>query len=149
MSEVSRRKAFLSIMLLLKKKYGSNTSIVNLESLNQFIPYNYFRMESLLSIENIVKKDKLDLQGTYSRKYARFYFQGNLYKFLFPCFGLAPGPYIFTKPLKVPLVFFRRLGNLIIIYLDGMLNIGKSVEETLVYRDTVILLMQELGFVIN
>ena len=114
-------------------------------------------MESLLSIENIVKKDKLDLQGAYfciplsedSRKYGRFYFQGNLYKFLFPCFGLAPGPYTFTKPLKVPLVFFRRLGNLIIIYLDDMLNIGKSVEETLVCRDTVSLLMQELGFVIN
>ena len=40
------------------------------------------------------------------------------------------------------------LSNLIMIYLD-MLIIGKSVEETLVYGDAVILLMQELVFVIN
>ena len=39
------------------------------------------------------------------------------------------------------------LSNLIMIYLD-MLIIGMSVEETLVYGDTVILLMQELVFMI-
>ena len=111
-------------------------------------------MESLLLIENTVKKNKLDLKDTYfrsplsedARKYARFYWKGNLYKFFCPCFGLVPGPYIFTKSLKVPVVFLRRLSSLIIIYQDDMLIIGKSVEETLVYRDKVILLMQELGF---
>ena len=111
-------------------------------------------MESLLLIENTVKKDKLDLKDTYfsiplsedSRKYARFYWKGNLYKFFCPCFGLVRGSYIFTKPLKIPVFFPRRLGSLIIIYLDDMLIIGKSVEETLFYRDKVILLMQELGF---
>ena len=36
-----------------------------------------------------------------------------------------------------------------IIYLDGMLPMGHSIEKTIVCRDTVIFLLQHLGFVIN
>ena len=38
---------------------------------------------------------------------------------------------------------------LIIIYLDDMLLIDHTIEETLVARDTVIFLLQPLGFVLN
>ena len=43
----------------------------------------------------------------------------------------------------------RRLNILIIIYLDDMLLIGHIIEETLMARDTVIFLLQKLGFVLN
>ena len=43
----------------------------------------------------------------------------------------------------------RRLNILIIIYLDDMLLIDHTIEETLVARDTVIFLLQPLGFVLN
>ena len=58
-------------------------------------------------------------------------------------------PYIFTKHLKVPVAFLLQLGSLIINNLDDMLVIGKSLEETLVYRHILIILMQQLSFVIN
>ena len=116
-----------------------------------------------LSHRDIVKKGdftcKLKLKGGYfcmslpedSRKYVRFYWQGNLYQFFCLCFGLAPAPYIFTKLLKVKVqvAFLHRVGTLIIIYLEDMLILSKSVGEILVYKDTIILLMQELGFVIR
>lgn len=80
----------------------------------------------------------------------RLYWQGNLHQFICHCFDLSPTLYIFTKHLKVLVAFLRRLGTLIIIYLNYMLIIAKSVEETLVYKDrVVILLMQAVGFVIN
>ena len=89
---------------------------------------------------------KLDLKDAYfciplaenAKKYVRFYWKGNVYQFLCLCFGLSPAPYIFTKRLKVPMAFLRCLGTLIIIYLGDML-----------FRDTVILLLEELGYVIN
>ena len=63
--------------------------------------------------------------------------------------SLSPAPYILTKFLKVPIAFLCKLETVIIIYLDNILIIGTSVKETLNFRDTVILLLQELNFVIN
>ena len=42
-----------------------------------------------------------------------------------------------------------RLGIRLAIYLDDMLIIGRTMEETIALRDTVILLVQCLGFVVN
>ena len=64
-------------------------------------------------------------------------------------FGLAPAPYLFNKLLKIPIAFLRRRGTLIITYLDDMLLIGRTAENIQMYHNTVILLLQELRFVIN
>ena len=63
--------------------------------------------------------------------------------------GLGPAPRIFTQLLKVPVSVLRCLNILIILYLDDMLLIGHTIEETLMARDTVIFLLQQLGFVLN
>ena len=56
---------------------------------------------------------------------------------------------IFIKILKVPMSLLRRFNIRIIIYLDDMLLLGKTMEEILVARDTLIFLLQHLWFVIN
>ena len=71
-----------------------------------------------------------------------FRWKGTLHQFLYLCFGLAPAPYVFTKLLKIPMTFLRRIGICIVIYLDDMLIIGRTREETIALRDTVILLPQ-------
>ena len=55
---------------------------------------------------------------------------------------------IFTKLLKFPISLLRRLNIRILIYLDDML-MSQSIVELLVAIDTVIFLLQHLGFVIN
>ena len=55
----------------------------------------------------------------------------------------------FTKLMKVPVTLLRRLNIRLIIYLDDILIMGSSEEEILMARDTVIYLLQALGFVIN
>ena len=152
---------FISNLFLVEKKDGGNRPVINLKHLNQFIPYHHFKMEGLHCLRNILKKGdymcKLDLKDAYilvplkpaSRKFVRFLWSGKLYKFLCLCFGLGPAPRIFTKLLKIPVSVLRRLNILIIIYLDDMLLIGHTIEETLMARDTVIFLLQQLGFVLN
>ena len=100
---------------------------------------------------------KLDLKDAYfsvplhkdSRKLIRFLWSGNLYEFLCLCFGLGPAPKIFKKILKVPMALLRRLNIKVIIYFDDMIMMASSVESLLTARDTVIYLLQHLGFVIN
>ena len=51
--------------------------------------------------------------------------------------------------LKTPVSVLRRLNILIIMYLDDMFLTGYSTKETLMARNTVIFLLQQLGFVLN
>ena len=85
------------------------------------------------------------------RTYVRFSCSGNLYEFLCLCFGLrlSSAPKIFTKLLKMPISIPRRINIWIVIYLDNMLMMGQTLEEILIARDTVILLLQNLVFVLN
>ena len=56
---------------------------------------------------------------------------------------------IFIKLLKKPMPVLRRINIWIIIYLDDMLIMGQTMEEIRMSRDTLIFLLQHLGFVLN
>ena len=100
---------------------------------------------------------KLNLKDAYlsvpleksSREFVCFCWSGNLYEFLCLCFGLESAPRIFTKLLKIPMTILRMKNIKIIICLDDILLIGHSLEEIVMGRDTLIFLLQHLGFVIN
>ena len=99
----------------------------------------------------------LDLKDAYfcvllnkqSRKYVRFEWAGSLYKFLCLCFGLGSAPSLFIKLIKVPVSVLCKLYIWIIVCLGNFLILWKTLEETILSRDTVIYLLQNLGFVIN
>ena len=131
--------------------------MIHLKQLNTFIPYKRFKMEGLHLLKEILERDhylyKLDLKGAYfcvplnkqSRKYVRFEWEGSLYEF----YGLGPAPWLFSKLIKVTVSILRKLYIKIIVYLYGFLILGKTLEEAILSRDTVIYLLQNLGFVIN
>ena len=135
--------------------------MINLKQLNTFILYKRFKMEGLHLLKEILERDhylcKLDLKGAYfcvplnkqSRKYVRFEWEGSLYKFLCLYFGLGPSPRLSTKLIKVLVSILCKLYIRIIVYLDDFLILGKTLEEAILSRDTVIYLLQNLGFVIN
>jgi len=91
---------------------------------------------------------KIDMKDAYFnvplhpafRKYVKFSWRGTLYEFLCLCFGLGPGPRIFTTLLKVPIQLLRRLEIRLVIYLDDILILGETLEIILQARDTVIYL---------
>ena len=152
---------FLSIIFLREKKDGSNRPIINLKGLNAHIKYEKFKMETLKNLKHLLRQGdlmvKIDLKDAYftvplaenSRKYIRFLWEGNLYEFLCLTFGLGPAPRIFTKLLKVPISFLRRLKIRLIIYIDDILIMGADLAEILMARDSVLAVLQSLGFIIN
>ena len=68
----------------MEKKDGGQRPVINLKSLNIFVHYEHFKIESLSSLQFLLKigdyMDKLDLKDAYfcvplhkeSRKFARF-----------------------------------------------------------------------------
>ena len=132
----------------MEKKDRGQRPVINLKSLNFFVHYEHFKMESLSSLQFLLKigdyMAKQDLKDAYfcvplhkeSRKFVQFPWNGKLYEFLCLYFGLCPAPRIFTKLLNVPLAVLRRLNMLIIIYLDDMLIIGRTRKEVESTRDT-------------
>ena len=80
----------------------SHRLILNLKKLNQYITYHHFKMESLQSAVQLLKKDYwmavLDLKDAYysvpinieHKKFLRFEFKGSLYEFTCLPNGLAP-----------------------------------------------------------
>ena len=100
---------------------------------------------------------KIDLKDAYfgiplnksSRKYIRFQWERNLYEFLCLCFGLGSAPMIFTKLLKVLIALLSRINVRIIIFLDDMLLMAQTLKGSLQAKETLIFLLQNLGFVIN
>ena len=154
----SKPGEFLSNLFLVSKKDGGHRPVINPKFRNSFIPYQHFRMEVMHLIKDLLLKHfliKVDLKDAYfgitldesSRKYIRFQWEGNLYEFLCLCFGLGPAPLIFTKFLKIPIALLRRI-NVTIIFLD-MLVIAQILKEISQAKETLIFLLQNLGFVIN
>ena len=143
-----------------KKEGWGRSPLYELKSSNKFIPCKHFKMEDLHCLKYLLKENdflcKIDLKDAYflvplcmsSRKCVRFGWLGNLYEFLCLCFGLGPAPRIFPKLLKVPIALLRRLNICLVIYLDGIVLMGRT-EEILMSRNTLIFLLQHLGFVIN
>ena len=150
--------AYKSIAYINKSAYRP---VIILKTLNQFVPYMPFKMESLQTLKYMMKERdymcKIDLKDAYFTvppdksclDLMRFLWEGNLHKFLCLCFGLGTAPRVFTKIFKVPVSLLRHLIIRILIYLDDMSLISQSIERLLVARDTVIFLLEHLGFVIN
>ena len=132
------KREFYGSLFLISKKDGGNQAVINLNDLNQFIPYKHFKMEGLQKYV-FQKRDymcKRDLKDGYfsvplhkdSRNLVRFLWAGNLYGFLCLCFGLAQAPTIFTKLLKVPISALGRLMITVIIYFDDLFR-GKYLWQ--------------------
>ena len=95
----------------------------------------HFKMETLQTLKYMMKE--IDYMGKIDLKNECLYF------------GLGPAPRVFTNILKVQISLLRRLNIRTLVYLDNMLLMSQSIERLVIARDTVIFLLQHLGFVIN
>ena len=144
---------FISSVFTRPKKDGSHRLILNLKNLNEFVTYQHFKMESLQSAAQLLKKDYwmavLDLKDAYysvpinlqHRKYLRFEFNGTLYEFTCLPNDLASPPRVFTKLMKPVYATLRSKGYLIVVYTDDILIMAETPEQlSQVVADTVTLL---------
>ena len=100
---------------------------------------------------------KLDLKDAYftiplhidSRQLVRFLWEGNLYEFSCLCFRLWSSSINIYKNNESTLNNFKKIVKLHDNYLDDMLLIGRTMEETIIARDNVTFLWQHLGLLQN
>ena len=158
----NQEKSFWSNPFLVERKDGGQRPAINLKQLNKHIPFQLIKIKGLHYLKFMLQQGELlcelDLNAAYfsvllhmkdSRKMMRFQWSSNLFDFFSMCFALGPAARIFKKLLKVSLSIVTKLNLMIIIYLDGMLLLGKTFQEVLMTKCTMIFLLQHLDFVIN
>ena len=146
---------------MVPKKDGGWRPIINLKRLNQFLFTTHFKMESILSLRDVLKKDnymiKVDLKDAYitvpihapHRKYLQFLWNGTNYQFKVLPFGLSTAPRTFTKIMRPVMAKLREQGLRLIIYLDDILLMADSPEKLQYHTHILINLLQDLGFILN
>ncbi|CAB4019724.1 Hypothetical predicted protein [Paramuricea clavata] len=152
---------YISPIFTTAKKDGSARMILNLKSLNKFIEYKHFKMESSSTIVNMVKPNcfmaSVDLKDAYysvpihpqHQKYLKFNWKGQLYKFT--CFpnGLAFCPRKFTKLLKPINSYLRQLGHISVSHIDDSYLQGDDYDDCASNVLDTTKLFDSVGFVIH
>ena len=148
---------FLSNLFLESKNYGGHRSVINLKLLNSFIPYQHFKMEGIHLIKEILQEHdfliKIDLKNAYfgiplnKKSKNKFVFNGKeIYRNSLLMFwpGFSP-----SYLLKVPIALLRRINVGMIIFLDDILVMAKTLKDIFQAKERLIFLLQNLGFAKN
>jgi len=152
---------YISPIFLTPKSDGGFRLILNLKSLNGFMPYIHFKMDTAQKFLKLVTKgcfmSKIDLKDAYysikikneHQKYLKFFHKGILYKFTCLPNGLCSGPRKFTKILKCPLSCLRAQDIIISSYIDDLIT--ADIEFVRCFQNVLktITMFDSLGFVIH
>ena len=151
----------ISNIFIRPKQDGSFRLILNLKKLNEHIEKIDFKMETLKSALNMVKKGvyfaKIDLEDAYysiavaesDRKFLRFTWGKSVYQYTCLPNGLASAPRIFTKVLKPLFSSLRKLGHENVIYIDDSLLASDSVDECNRNIENTVRLINSLGLTMH
>ena len=152
---------FISNIFTRPKKSGGLRTIINLKHLNRYLKKVHFKMEHIMTILPLIKRNmfmtSLDLKDAYfslpiaksSRKYLRFLWKGQLYEYQCLCFGLSLAPFYFTKIMKPIFSQLRREGISCTYYIDDSLYLDNSCEKLESHTQRAMTLLKSLGFTIN
>ena len=144
--------------MLVPKKDSDHCPVINLRNLNNYILYSHFKMEELFALKETLQEEdymwNIDLKDAYfsvplnlkSQKFLSFKWKDLFYQFFYLCFGLGPAPRIFTKLMRIPISLLRKLYVRLIIFSEDILLMASLKEELTLARDTLIYLLQNLGF---
>ncbi|KAM9330426.1 putative ATP-dependent RNA helicase DDX60 [Gastrophryne carolinensis] len=161
----SQGRGFYFSIFLVKKSSGGFRFILNLKDLNLLVQYRHFKMETIYSVKNILRRGvfmaSIDLKDTYwqvpmsplAQSFMRFAIEDGdrILHFQFVClpFVLASAPRIFTKVLAEPLAFLRRKGIGVVGYLDDLLLFAQSKDRLLEDIRFAMNLLAHLGWMVN
>lgn len=156
--EPSTGPGFTSQLFVIPKKTGELRPVLNLRRLNQHLPIQPFKMETISQVVHLIKRNdfltSIDLRDAFlhvpihpsSRRYLQFQWRGKLYQFKVLPFGLSLAPLIFTKILKPLLRWARSHGIRISAYLDDLIIAAATKELSQKHTKMVTDKLANLGF---
>ena len=152
---------FESNIFVVPKHDGGYRMILNLKKFNKFLHVKKFKMDQIHDLLNLVKpRDyavSLDIKSAFAhvsihkhfRKFLQFRWKRKFYRYKVMPNGLAIAPQVFTR-LTRPLVAIARMrGVKLIIYIDDIVIVARTLQECLQHRDLVVYLLENAGFLIN
>jgi hypothetical protein len=160
-SENQKQSGFYSTIFLVEKKTGGLRPVINLRPLNKYLRKIHFKMDTLSTVLNLVKKGdyaiSIDLRDAYfhigihpkHQKYLRFCFQGQAYQFKALCFGPTSAPRVFTKVIAVVAAYLRKWSIRLATYLDDWIALKQNVQELILDRERILGTLVDLGFIVN
>ena len=128
----SQEPGLISTLFAVHKKGGGLRPVINLKPLNQFIPYEHFKMESIFNAKGSFNKGyymvEIDLKDEYltvpigedHQKCIRFMRRELILEFSCLPFGLASAPRMFTKLLKPVWSTLRQRGIRLIAWTTSL-----------------------------
>lgn len=155
------RTGVYSILFLVSKSSGGLRGILNLKSLNKFVLYRRFKMQSLNTILECIRDadvmTSVDLQEVYLhvpihpayQKFLRFAYANRHYQYKAMPFSLSSAPRTFTKLLAAVAAAIRLVPVRILCYLDDVLILSPSHQQAKRDLDTVCHTLSRHGFSIN
>ena len=151
----------ISNIFVVPKQDGTFRLILNLKNLNEHVEKIHFKMETLKTAVQLVKKGcyfaKLDFKDAYYsipvhkhfRKYLRFQWMGQLYQFTCLPNGLSSCPRVFTKILKPVFSSLRQEGNTNSAYIDDVLLQNDSYSECETAIVNTVMLVDKVGLTVH
>ena len=156
-----RQQGFYSTFFLVTKKTGDYRAVINLRPLNQYLKTQHFKMDTMKTVLNLVKKGdwafSVDLKDAYfhilihpsHRKYLRFCIKGKAYQYRVLAFGPKTSPRVFTKVVAVVAAHLRMQSIRLAVYLDDWLALNAILQMLLRDRKRILELLSQQGFLIN
>ena len=154
-------KGFFTYPFLIPKKDGQLRFIMNLKPLNRYIKCTKFKMTTLKHIREAIRPGcwavSFDIKSAYChipiarrhRCFLRFRWKGQVYQFKTLPFGLSTAPKTFTRTTRPILLYCRKLGIKLFLYLDDGLILAPSYNIAKEHGELVAELVQRLGFVLS
>lgn len=152
---------FRSRLFTIVKKTGDLRPVLNLRPLNQYVEPASFKMESTKMVCAMIRKKdfltSIDLKDAFlhvpiaasHRHFLQFVWKNQVYQFKTLPFGLSLSPLVFTKVLRPLLRWARRRGIRITAYLDDLLIMARTEEQSRRNTQLVWDKLAELGFIVN
>ena len=152
---------FFNRLFLVPKPDNKWRPILDLSNLNPFLKTEKFKMETPETIRTSLQKGEwvtsIDFKDAYfhipiqeqSRKYLRFYIQGQTYQFKALPFGLSTAPMEFTIIAKEVKLMAIHKGIRIHQYLDDWLVRATSHQACLQHTQVLVKMCQRLGWLVN
>lgn len=152
---------YISNIFVVPKRDGGDRVILNLKRLNEYVLNSHFKMNSLNTAIDLMRKDcymaSVDFKSAYysvsvrkfCRKLLRFRFDGIKYQYTCLPMGLATGPRDFTKIVKILFKILRDMGHLNTFYLDDSFLVGNTYESCAKNVIDTVNLTRKAGFTVN
>ena len=155
------KSLFLSPIFTVDKANNKHRLILNLKSLNRYVKYHHFKMQTFESALTLIKPgifmSKLDISNAYysipiapeHQKYLSFRFKDKYYSYTCIPNGLACGPRIYTKLTKPIFSTLRCKGFMNSSYIDDCLLLGDTEEICEENESETSTLLENCGFLLN